>query len=65
MYFLVILQVPGTHYRLTVKVKVLVAQSHPTLCDHKDCSLPGSSVNGISQARILERVAILFSRQSP
>ena len=34
------------------------AQSCPTLCDPMDCSLPGSSVHGISQARILEWVAI-------
>ena len=33
---------------------VLVAQSCPTLCDSMDCSLPGSSVHGILQARILE-----------
>ena len=37
-----------------MKVKVLVAQSCLTLCDPVDCSLPGSSVHGISQARILE-----------
>ena len=30
----------------------------PTLCDPMDCSLPGSSVHGILQARVLERVAI-------
>ena len=36
---------------------VLVAQSCPTLCNTKDCSLPGSSVHGILQARILECVA--------
>ena len=34
------------------------------LCDPLDCSLPGSSVYGISQARILEWVAIPFSRGS-
>ena len=34
------------------------AQSCPTLCHPMDCSLPGSSVHGISQARILEYVAI-------
>ena len=39
-----------------------VAQSCPTLCDPMDCSLPGSSVLGIFQARILEWVAISFSR---
>ena len=39
-----------------------VSQSCPTLCDPMDCSPPGSSVHGISQARILEWVAISFSR---
>ena len=39
-----------------------VTQSCPALCDPRDCSLPGSSVRGILQARILERVAIFFSR---
>ena len=38
--------------------------SHVELCDPMDCRLPGSSVHGILQARILERVAILFSRGS-
>ena len=41
-----------------------VTQSCPTLCDPVDCSLPGSSVHGILQARILEGVAISFSRGS-
>ena len=41
-----------------------VTQSCPTLCDPMDCSPPGSSVHGILQARILEWVAILFSRAS-
>ena len=41
-----------------MKVKVLVAQSCLTLCNPVDCSPPGSSVHGILQARILERVAI-------
>ena len=40
------------------------AQSCLTLCDLMDCSLPGSSVHGISQARILEWVAISSSRGS-
>ena len=44
------------------KVKVLVAQLCPTLCYPVDCSPPGSSVHGILQARILEWVAIPFSR---
>ena len=42
----------------------LVTKSCPTLCDLMDCSPPGSSVYGISQARILEWVAISFSRKS-
>ena len=41
-----------------------VAQSCPTLCDPRDCSLPGFSVHGIFQARVLEWVAISFSRGS-
>ena len=41
-----------------------VVQSCPTLCNPMDCSLPGSSVHGIFQARILEWVAISFSRRS-
>ena len=41
-----------------------VAQWCPTLCDPVDCSLPGSSIHGILQARILEWVAISFSRGS-
>ena len=39
-----------------------VAQSCPTLSDPMDCSLPGSSIHGIFQARVLEWVAIAFSR---
>ena len=41
-----------------------VAQSCPTPCDPMDCNLPGSSICGILQARILEWVAISFSRRS-
>ena len=47
-----------------MKVKVLVTQSYPTFCDPMDCSLPGSSVHGILQARILEWGAISYSRES-
>ena len=47
-----------------LEVKVKVTQSCLTLCDPRDCSLPGSSVLGILQARILEWVAISFSRGS-
>ena len=39
-----------------------VTQSCPTLCNPVNCSLPGSSIDGIFQARILEWVAIPFSR---
>ena len=41
-----------------------VTQSCPTLCDPMDCSLPGFSIHGILQARILEWVTISFSRGS-
>ena len=41
-----------------------MAQSHPTLCDPVNCSLPGSCVHGILQARVLDWVAISFSRGS-
>ena len=44
-----------------MKTESEVAQSCPTLSDPTDCSLPGSSVHGIFQARILEGVAIAFS----
>ena len=43
---------------------VLVAQLCPTLREPTDLGSPGSSVRGILQARILEWVAILFSRGS-
>ena len=49
---------------LESKVESLVAQSCPTLCDPVDYSLPGSSVHGIFQARVLEWVVISFSRGS-
>ena len=41
-----------------------VAWSCPTVCDPTECSLLGSSIHGIFQARILEEVAISFSRRS-
>ena len=43
----------------------LVTKSCLTLCDSMGCSLPGSSVHGISQAKILEWVAVSFSRYLP
>ena len=53
--------------RLCVCVCVCVcacAHSCPMLCEPKDCSPPGSSVHGISQARVLERVGIPYCRGS-
>ena len=46
---------------MKVKSESEVIQSCLTLCDTMDCSLPGSSVHGIFQARVLEWVAIAFS----
>ena len=48
--------------RLSIFCCCLLIKSYLTLCDSMDCSLPGSSVHGIFQARILEWVAISFSR---
>ena len=45
-------------------IDIEVAQSCPSLWDPMDCSLPGSSLHGIFQARILEWVATSFSRGS-
>ena len=49
----------------SVVLPCLVTQSRLILCDPMDCSPPGSSVPGIFQAKILEQVAISFSRGSP
>ena len=54
----------GCHFLrhcMKVKSESEVAQSCPTLSDPTDCSLPGSSVHGIFQARVLEWGAIAFS----
>jgi len=48
---------------MKVKSESEVAQPYPTLHDPMDCSLPGSSVHGIFQARVLEWVAIAFSER--
>ena len=48
----------------TENLLCLVTQSYPTLCDPMDCSPAGSSVHGIFQARVLEWVAIAFTRGS-
>ena len=52
------------YFHILKKAKVLVAQLSLTFCDPVDCSPPGSSVRGILQAKILEWVAIPFSRRS-
>ena len=49
---------------MKVKSESEDAQSYPTLSDPMDCSLPGSSVHGIFQARVLEWGAIAFSQHS-
>ena len=46
---------------MKVKSKSEVTQLCPTLHDPMDCSLPGASVHGIFQARVLERDSIAFS----
>ena len=46
---------------MTVKSESEVAQSYLTLSNPMDCSLPGSFIHGIFQARVLEWVAIAFS----
>ena len=54
----------GCHFLLQcmkVKSESEIAQSCPSLCDPMDCRLPGSSVHGILQARVLEWGAIAFS----
>ena len=50
---------------MKVKSESDAAQLCPTLSDSMDCSLPGSSVHGIFQARVLEWGAIAFSTSSP
>ena len=63
-------QTPGPHHTHTHTHTSLtyqfssVAQSCPTLCDPMECRPPGSSIQGIFQARILERVAMPSSRGS-
>ena len=58
----------GCHFLLPcmkVKSKSEVTQSCPTLRNPVDCSLPGSSIHGIFQARVLEWGAIAFSERVP
>ena len=56
--------VEDNSHKVKVKSESEVAQSCLTLCDPMDCSLPGSSIRGIFQARVLDWVAISFSRRS-
>ena len=56
----------GCHFLLQcmkVKSESEVAQLCPTLSDPTDCSLPGSAIRGIFQARVLEWGAIAFSKE--
>ena len=58
----------GCHFLLQcmkVKSESEVTQSYPTPSDPMDCSLPGSAIHGILQARVLEWVAIAFSVLTP
>ena len=54
------------HIDLSIKIQIQSegVQSCPTFCDPMDRSLPGSSVHGIFQAKVLEWIAISFSRGS-
>ena len=61
---LIILRVKSVTMGYTAYVQCFVSYSCPTLCDFMDCGLPGSSVHGILQARILEWVAMPSSRGS-
>ena len=57
----------GCHFLLQcmkVKSESEVARSYPTLSNPMDCSLPGSPIHGICQARVLEWGAIAFSKES-
>jgi len=55
---------PGARLGLQLCKESDIAQACLTLCNPMDCSLPGSSVHGIFQARVLEWAAVSFSRGS-
>ena len=64
-FFFLTTEPPGKPFYIFTSVQFSsVTQSCPTLCDPMNCSLPGCSVHGILQARMLEWVAISFSRGS-
>ena len=58
------MQYTETNDQFSYQMLCMRAQPCPTLCDPMDCSPPGSSVHGTSQARILEWVVNSFSRGS-
>ena len=62
---MLLLDVHKTFRKTGKKMKVKVAQSCPTLCNPMDCSTPVSTVHRILQTRILEWVAMPFSRDLP
>ena len=65
IYICVCIYIKKSTWQLSlVSIEVKVAQSCLTRCDPMDCSPPGSSTQGISQARILEWVASSFSGKS-
>ena len=63
MIFILSLRLHSWH-KFHLVVRCMRVLSCVGLCDHMDCSLPGSSVFGMHQARILEQVAIPFARAS-
>ena len=62
--FLMTFVMSGVPLTSSQQALVTTTNSYPTLCDPMDYSPPGSSIHGILQARILEWVAIPFSRGS-
>ena len=63
-YFYIVIWNLNSYFYIPKESESDVAQLCLTLCDPMACSLPASSVHGIFQARILECVAISFSRRS-
>ena len=61
LYKILLFSVKTQHESDIIDIDIEVAQSRLTLCDPMDCSLPGSSVHGIFQARVLEWDAIALS----